>query len=224
MNAPSISTETAALRHWVFGSDNTGLYCSKTDSQLTPVKEGGTPVPTHTTGYMTTEGSKMEGYVSDVDETAEYTVIVVSNRINNTGQYYAYGCYDGTEAGAGGAGFTHFSTQMRILGNNFLSNFSDRPTVDWHFHSFTFNANEMRGSVGNGASLQTVTRANGAPHTIHATPKEIALGNAYFNSTTYTKSVRFAEFIILPKQTDVEILAIYNNSKTRLAARSVTLP
>lgn len=213
---PSVA-ETGMDAHWLLGPDAESLSDLKTGSTLTPGPAG---------AGATFEGNAVRiqgigaGYVSEFDETADFTLCMVMRRTNTPS------ILGGTRIPANGSpGWTAFTISNDDL--NITRNGGTSPNVDGALPSDYFffgvsisaagNCVYFRGDRG-GSLVSELSEARGA-----LAPLPQALGGVHYNSL-FNNDFRCAEFMIATTFTNATGMEdIYQRSILRMAERSISL-
>lgn len=211
-----ITPESGAARHWVFGDDNPTMGDLVVGDVLTPVST----TPTHHSGYSSTAGRNAGARSTKASTTGPQTLVVVARIPVATGTMIA-GSF-GSSAGAGiyasTSAIATFQTRSGAGSNGRVFG-----TADWNFLVMSWENGTYK-LIYQSHPTNPITNTTGSTTAANAGGNLFGIGDAYFNNASYAGGVDVAELIIFDStKTLTEVEAILARSKTRMAARGITL-
>lgn len=224
--APSGDAEAGALGHWFFGTDNTGMTDMIAGAALTPLRIA----PTHAAGHLAlgSDGTGVNGLATPFDDADDLTFIAVVRQADA-----AHQCVVGPTFGddSGYGTFFNGSQGLKTNGragsgfvNATLDGNTDLSPSTWIFVAVSASAGTapanvaFAGDTTGGHKVVTASALNAA------TAGKVALGSAHYTTGTFADPMEVAELIVFDShKTEAEIEAIYARSRTRLAARGITV-
>jgi len=214
---PSISTESGALGHWVFGTDNTSFLDSISGSALTPV----TSTPTNSSGYLTLATEQLNGLQSEfgADETT-FTICAVV-RMPNTSNRFLFGNLGPDDGGSMFVGSNIIKSNIRDQST--VNVLNPVPTNQWVFMAISFSSNTSRVDyIGDASS--PIINTSGANNNLAQASVDFGIGDVQYDNASYTAGCDYAEFIIFDTaKNSAALTSIYDRTVTRLAARGITV-
>lgn len=215
--------ETGAQGHWFFGTDYTGYDDLVSGQTLTPLIPSAVSLGTGTLTISDGSGAgdAMRGLETGFAQAAEQTICLVAspeagNRIMG-----------GNLTTSNGSGIFMQGTGLRVNArarphNNVTLEDPVSQTAPFIFlaHAISATANWVAYRGGDTPVVQTGGPINPAVDTSNP----IGIGNTVYASGSFTAGGSYAELIVFNSyKTETEIAEIYARSKTRLAARGVTV-
>jgi hypothetical protein len=212
--------EAAALRHWLFGTDNSTMADLKAGEVLTPV----TTAPVQASGYMTMGGQNKGARSAQTDASA-MTIIVVA-RWTAAGAMIV-GNVSAT-AGDGGIGiYGQTTSDVRMMARPTSDTLTTAYTLgQWRFLALSVANGVSRVDYMGDATAPTVKESPTIATSFTKSPANalLGVGDCNYNSVSFAAPCDVAEFMIFNAAlTLADIQAIYARSVTRLAARGVTV-
>lgn len=212
--------EAAAAGHWLFGTDSASLT-GKGGLVLSPAN---TP-PTFAAGYLATVASTTlkNGLLSPFDDSLEQTIAGVF-QYKASGTQMLMGALASSSEVGGDALYrdsTGYNTNTRPgTGSKTAVVMPGLTDGAWFFAALSYTATGTLQRVFIGGNANSVTQAVNKA----AAPRKIALGNALYSASSFSDAVLCAEFIYFSSPLDdAAMKALYARSKTRLAARGITV-
>lgn len=218
--APGPAAETGAVAHWLFGEDNL------THADLVSGRLATGPAHAPSPGYVTSPAGIRQGLDSGIPEADEQTMCFV---FRTTGRSMIGGTFQApgadTSTGVSPYAVTPSSVYVNMRGGPFGNR--EVSSTAGFTSDFTFVAvskNATNGDyvlfVGDDAGHSVVSGTGGQT----TSPRTIGIGNLHYNSATFSAQISSAEAILFDSaKTAAELDAIYQRSRTRLAARGLTL-
>ncbi|WP_187431395.1 hypothetical protein ROLI_045290 (plasmid) [Roseobacter fucihabitans] len=213
--------ETGAVAHWLFGDDNT------TNADLISARLASGPAHAQSTGYITSPAGIQQGLDTGIAEADIQTMCFVFQLAGTTNSIIG-----GTLEAPGGdlsTGVSPFSVVPSKLWVNMRGGWGNTQVSGTTplANGFAFVA--VSKNVSTGAYVLFVGDLAGS-HVVAGSasqttsPRSIGIGSLYFSNANFNGQISTAETIIFDSaKTQTEIEAIYQRSRTRLAARSVTV-
>jgi hypothetical protein len=221
---PTVSisnSEQAAARHWLLGNDNSGMTDMVSGIALTQNNAASTP--SHNAGYLTLPAGTSVGLNSDLNHSAEYTVVIVAkqNRTANTDKGVLFG---GAFSPTAGAAVYLQNGTTPILNFNYrgvtLYTHGEVPDNTWIFAALSIKSTVNGYFVGN----QPLPNYGELGGNVNSATIPICIGSSSYSNIDFESSLDVAEFIIFPTAlTQSELQDVYQRSVTRLSERGVAL-
>ena len=213
--------EAGAQAHWLFGSDNP-TYADLVSAQIATG-------PTHAleAGYMTSPTGTAQGRDSGIPEAAEQTTCFVFRLAGSTDSMIGGTLQlPGDDGSRGTSLYTKLPSSlyanMRGGWGNSLVNGSLSLTTDFVFVALSKNA-----ATGGYVLFSGDQSGNGVltgTSALSTSSRTIGIGNLHFNNSGFSGQISLAETIIFDSaKTETELEAIYTRSRSRLAARGLTV-
>ncbi|WP_341213291.1 sialate O-acetylesterase [uncultured Limimaricola sp.] len=213
------AAEADARGHWFFGADN----ATDADMLTGQVLTANGAAPQRGSSFLTISGQG-NGLLSSVSDNAAITMVFVVRKPGNVNAILGGTLNRGASPTPSGASPYFASASLSVNNHGGAGNVSldsNAPANAWLFIAVSLDATGTRVYFEGGAvnRVNTGTTSRGP-----VSPRAVALGDVHFDSTAFTGAVDFAEMVVWHSaKTLSEIEAIYERSKTRLAARGIDL-
>lgn len=214
------AAEAGATAHWVLGDDNPTYTDLITGATMTG--------PSHTlnSGFITSPGTLTPGLDTGIAEASTQTVITAVRKRDGNCMIAGTPATGGAVDGVGmfiAVNRGHFIHQDPNGDNIIVDSGVFSQTTDFVISAYSVDAStgEYVAFFGDAGGNLTDTGTFTSPP-LNVSTRNIALGNKYWDSLSFSNATDFAEIIIFPTAlTLTQIEAVYARSITRLTDRGL---